>query len=171
MSLARRNRNFIHLFNCLNAFLPSSPFFATRRRLLRWCGADVGEGAKINTGVRFYWHNVTIGDGTWVGPECCFSSTPEATIAVGENCDIAPGVAFMTGSHELGGSKRRAGKGKSASIRVGDGCWIGARAIILGGADIGAGCVIAAGAVILPGKYAEDSLIAGVPGRVKRGLQ
>jgi maltose O-acetyltransferase len=35
-----------------------------------------------------------------------------------------------------------------APISIGDGCWIGAGAIVLGGINIGASCIIGAGAVV-----------------------
>jgi len=154
----------------LNAILPSSPFYALRVRLLRLCGVRVEGNVRINTRVSLYWHNLSLGENTWVGPECTFSSTPEAGIKIGANCDIAPQVTFVTGTHELGSERRRAGKGKSLPIVVGDGCWIGARAVILGGATIGKGCVIGAGSVVVSGEYPANTLIAGVPARVKKPL-
>lgn len=168
--MSRPSRNIIHLFNCLNVVLPSSPFFAFRRRLLRACGVVVGEGVRVNTQTSFFWHNVAIGKGTWIGPACSFHSTAEAAIRLGANCDVAPGVRFVTGTHEIGGSERRAGRGKSLPITVGDGCWVGTAAVILGGANIGNGTVVAAGALVLAGDYPSDSLLAGVPARVKRTL-
>jgi carbonic anhydrase/acetyltransferase-like protein (isoleucine patch superfamily) len=53
--------------------------------------------------------------------------------------------------------------------RVGDGCLIGIKAVILGGADIGAGCIIAAGAVVKENAVIPPrSLVAGVPAKVMR---
>jgi maltose O-acetyltransferase len=49
-------------------------------------------------------------------------------------------------------------------VRIGDRCWIGARATILPGVSIGDGTVVAAGAVVT--KDCEpDALYAGVPAR------
>lgn len=50
-------------------------------------------------------------------------------------------------------------------IRIGKGCWIGAKATILDGADIGDGCVVAAGAVVR-GKFPPYSIIGGVPAKI-----
>jgi len=53
--------------------------------------------------------------------------------------------------------------------RVGDGCLIGIKAVILGGADIGAGCIIAAGAVVKENAVIPPrSLVAGVPAKIMR---
>lgn len=54
---------------------------------------------------------------------------------------------------------------------IGDDCLIGMGAVILNGARIGAGSLVAAGAVVGEGAVIPPrSLVAGVPGRVKREL-
>lgn len=50
-------------------------------------------------------------------------------------------------------------------IKIGRGCWIGAKATILDGADIGDGCIVAAGAVVR-GKFPPNSIIGGVPAKI-----
>jgi carbonic anhydrase/acetyltransferase-like protein (isoleucine patch superfamily) len=52
-----------------------------------------------------------------------------------------------------------------------DGCLIGMGAVILNGAKIGAGSLIAASALVLQGVVIPPrSLVAGVPGKVRREL-
>src|SRR5699024_10140190 len=54
---------------------------------------------------------------------------------------------------------------------VGDNSLIGIKAVVLNGAVIGRNCLIGAGALIPEGKTIPDnSLVMGVPGRVKREL-
>ncbi|KJL45023.1 Galactoside O-acetyltransferase [Microbacterium terrae] len=54
---------------------------------------------------------------------------------------------------------------------IGDGCLIGMGSTVLSGAEIGAGSLVAAGAVVLEGTVIPPgSLVAGVPGRVRREL-
>lgn len=49
------------------------------------------------------------------------------------------------------------------------GCVIGMGAVIMNGAAIGAGSLVAGGAVVMPGtKVPPGSLVAGVPGKVRR---
>lgn len=50
-------------------------------------------------------------------------------------------------------------------IRIGCNCWIGAKATILDGAEIGDGCIVAAGAVV-SGKFPSNSIIGGVPAKI-----
>jgi acetyltransferase-like isoleucine patch superfamily enzyme len=50
-------------------------------------------------------------------------------------------------------------------VRIDRDCWLGVGAMILRGTTIGAGSVVGAGAVAR-GRYPENSVIVGVPGRV-----
>jgi acetyltransferase-like isoleucine patch superfamily enzyme len=50
-------------------------------------------------------------------------------------------------------------------IKIGNNCWIGAKATILDGTSIGNGCVVAAGAVVT-GRFPDDVVIGGVPARI-----
>ncbi|MFQ4147857.1 DapH/DapD/GlmU-related protein [Arthrobacter sp. LAPM80] len=75
----------------------------------------------------------------------------------------------ITGSHTIAGPAERAGRNYASPVVIGDGCWIGALAIILPGVTIGSGCVIAAGAAVAAGCEA-DGVYAGVPTRRKHGL-
>lgn len=50
-------------------------------------------------------------------------------------------------------------------IKIGSNCWIGAKATILDGANIGDGCIVAAGAVVR-GLFPPNSIIGGVPAKI-----
>lgn len=156
-----------HFVNLLFMIFPPTRLFAAKRALWRICGVYLGHGVSLNQGCRVVGSGpVSIGQDTWVGIDATFIVPDGGGVSVGSNCDIGPGVLFNCGSHAIGGRSRRAGAGLSKPISVGDGVWIGARAVILGGVDIGSGCVVAAGAVVLPDSYPEHVLLAGVPARV-----
>lgn len=137
-----------------------------RWRLLKAYGMDISQSV-ISPRIWFGSSRISIGRNTFVNYGCMFNTS--APIVIGSNCDIAMQVTFVTSSHEIGGHERRAGLPKSASITVGNGVWIGARALILPGVTIGDGAVIAAGSVV-----AEDckpnTIYAGVPAREIRPL-
>jgi len=103
-----------------------------------------------------------------VSSETIFSTGPDGPVRIGSHCDIGPGVMLVTGSHFLGESKRRAGNGFAEPIVIGNGCWIGARSLILGGVTVGDSCVIAAGSVVIPGEYPSHVLLSGVPAGVTK---
>lgn len=56
-------------------------------------------------------------------------------------------------------------------IRIGRNCWIGAKATILDGANIGDNSIVAAGAVVRAGDYEAGSLLAGVPAKKIKSLR
>lgn len=153
--------------NLVSAASPLTRFFSLRRAIYRMAGVSISKTSKICGTTRIHNKNTHIGTDSWVGARNEIISTRNAPIHIGDRCDIGPGVMFVVGSHEFGPSSRRAGKGKSRPITIGNGTWIGARATILGGSTIGEGCMIAAGSVIR-GSFPANVLIAGTPGKVVR---
>lgn len=114
---------------------------------------DIGKGLKVgnNSGLGshgFYGcaGGVEIGDNVMVGNYCSFHS---------ENHNIEDTSIPMC----LQGVNRK-------GIKIGNDCWIGAKATILDGVTIGDGCVVAAGALVTKGTYPPNSIIGGVPARV-----
>jgi maltose O-acetyltransferase len=159
-----------HFLNFLLRCLPPSRLFPLRRWLLRRAGIDLAEDVSFCGGGWIYGPGLLcIGAGSWVSPATVFYTHQKAAIQIGQRCDIGPGVEFIPGGHLVGSSDRRAGEGMALPIEIGDGCWIGARSVILGGVRIGAGCVVAAGSVVTR-DVPNNTLVAGVPARIKRQL-
>ncbi|UAY90765.1 transferase [Pectobacterium polaris] len=160
-------RFFIRMLHCI---LPTSRFFSLRRFLLKLVKVHVGDKVCYCGGGGIYGNGeVFLGDDVWLSPNVRIYSNVMAVVTIKSDCDIGHEVSFITGSHEIGGSERRAGKGTAASITVEEGCWIGARAVILGGVTIGKGAIVAAGSVVTD-DVPPNSLVAGVPAKVKRIL-
>ena len=156
------------IVNILLKLLPVSSLFSIKRTLIRMMGVNVGEGVSINGHSWFYGRGkISIGDNTWLGVGCKFYSVAGHFIDIGRNCDIAPEVTFVPGTHKMGTSERRAGEGYALDIKVGDGCWIGTSVTILGGVTIGSGVMIAAGAVVAK-DIPDNCLAAGIPAVPKK---
>lgn len=154
--------------NILLNILPVSGFFPLKRFLVRLIGVDIGERVSINGHCWFYGKGkVVIGSGTWVGVGCKFYSTVGTVIEIGKNCDIAPEVIFVPGTHKHGTKDRRAGEGYAQDIKIGNGCWLGTRVAVLGGVTIGSGVLLAAGSVVQT-DIPDNCLAAGVPAVVKK---
>jgi maltose O-acetyltransferase len=116
----------------------------------------------IRPGCFFAGRDVFIGEDTFVNYRCFFDGS--APIRIGKKCGIGMEVLFCTSTHFLGPKTERAGRVHPQPITVGDGCWIGARAVVLPGVTIGDGCVIAAGAVVSK-DCAPNGMYVGVPAR------
>jgi maltose O-acetyltransferase len=160
-----------HFLNLFLAILPVSRFYSLKRTLMILSGMNVGDNTRVNGHCWFYGRGaVTIGYGTWIGPRCIFYTNENVLIEIGSRCDVAPGVVFVVGSHKVGAHDQRAGEGVTNSIRLGDGCWIGTRATILGGVTIGPGAIVAAGAVVTE-DVAADTMVGGVPARHIRDME
>ena len=106
---------------------------------------------------------------TSIGPRTFINRSAyiRAETQIGSDCAIGPFVKFVTDTHEFGPSRQRAGKRIFRPIRVGNGVWIGAGAMILGGVTIGNGAVIGAGSVVTK-DVPDDTLYAGDPARLIR---
>ncbi|MEG2061870.1 MAG: acyltransferase [Alistipes sp.] len=159
-------------YNILSALLPSR-WHAIRRHILLAAGCEIGKGVSLNAYTQCAGNAIEIGDNTWIssGTHILSSFVPSERVKIGNCCDVGPEVLFVNGTHQIGSCHRRAGEGRCLPITIGDGCWIGARAVILGGATIGSGCVVAAGSVVIPGDYPSNCLLAGVPVIIKKQLK
>ena len=127
----------------------------------------IGDHFKIWSGHRLTlitgWGRITIGDRVFINSGVVVMSVLEVTI--GNDVAIANEAYVMdTDSHGVEGRPV-----KNAPVRIGDGSWIGARAIILPGVTIGRRCLVAAGAVVSR-DVPDDTLVAGNPAQVVREL-
>jgi len=134
--------------------------------LLMAAGAKVW-GAGIYSGCHFGSKDVTMGLGTFVNRGVLFDGT--APITLGRQVAVGHRAQFITSTHEIGPSSGRGGRVVDRPIVVGDGCWIGAGAIILPGVTVGDGCVIGAGTVVTR-DCEPNGLYAGSPARRVRDL-
>jgi maltose O-acetyltransferase len=85
--------------------------------------------------------------------------------------DLGPEVMILTGSHEIDlEGEHIGGEGTAASVTIGNGCWLGARAMILPGVTLADKTLVAAGSVVTKSVDVPCSLVAGVPAEVKKRM-
>lgn len=136
--------------------------------LLRSVGHRIGRGTTIVSPV-YIIARVEIGDHCWINRG--FTVHGNGVVRIGDNCDFGPDVSFLTGGHEINGPERRAlGDGVIYEIQVGDGCWVGSRATILGNTTVGASSVVAACACVVR-DVPPNTLVGGVPAKTIRRLK
>lgn len=160
----------LYLYLQIVRWLPETRFFGLKVKLLRWCGATIGENVRINSSAQFSGNGkLEIGDDVWVGSGCLISPVGNATIRLGSHIDIAPRVTILTGSHKIEPEGDHiGGEGYSASVVVGDGCWLGARSMLLPGVTLQQKTIVAAGAVVTKPVDEGMVLVAGVPAKVMK---
>ncbi len=111
-----------------------------RARASIWFGAVMrGDGAAIE-----------VGEGSNVQDGCVLHSDPDFPVIIGAGVTIGHRAVVH-------------------GCTIGDGALVGMGAVVLNGAVVGSGSLVAAGTVVLEGtEVPPGSLVAGVPGKVRR---
>lgn len=112
-------------------------------------------------------NKLTVGKRVFINYNNFFDLTD--SIVIGNDVCIAMNGTFITSTHKISNSNRRAGEGISAPIVIEDGCWIGGGVTIMPGVTVKSGCIVNTGAVVT--KDCEpNSLYAGIPAKKIRDL-
>jgi maltose O-acetyltransferase len=119
-----------------------------RRFLCKRLFQSMGEQVNIEHGAFFgKGDTISIGDHSGLGIDCRISGP----LTIGRNVMMGPEVMIYTSNHEMKDLDQpmiEQGETPKERVKIEDDVWIGARAIILPGINIGKGAVIAAGAVV-----------------------
>jgi putative colanic acid biosynthesis acetyltransferase WcaF len=123
------------------SLLPSSQI---RIFLLRLFGARIGDGVVLKPGIRIkYPWRLSIGDNCWIGEDSWLDTV--GNISLGCNVCISQAAYLCTGNHDW---KDPAFGLIVKDIILRDGSWVGAKAVICPGVELGHCAVAAAGSVI-----------------------
>jgi maltose O-acetyltransferase len=138
-----------------------------RAQLLRWCGLNIGAGTTVAgplriTGGRRASGNLRIGRECFINVGCVFDAAEP--IEIGDHVALGQQVLMTTQAHDWAHPERRAGALNPQPIRVGDGAWIAARAVLLPGVTVGDGAIVTAGAVVTR-SIPPHTMAGGVPAR------
>jgi putative colanic acid biosynthesis acetyltransferase WcaF len=132
---------FIGLPILRSALIPSS---GVRRTLLKLFGARVGSGVVLKPGLRVkYPWLLEVGENSWLGEDVWVDNL--ALVRIGSNVCISQGAYLCTGNHDwtdpaFGLIVR--------PIAIGDGAWIGAKAMLCPGVEVEECAVASAGSVV-----------------------
>lgn len=167
-SVVRRIRRviFLFIFNLLLSRI--TKLWGLKRVVLRLGCVSVGNTSRV-CGPLIIGNAVklSIGEGTWVGQDFCVYGS--GSCVIGSNCDIGPNVVILSGSHEIGGKDRRAGKGFHYNIEIGNGVWIGGKSTVFGNIKINDSSIVAAGSVVQR-DVEKNTIVGGVPAKLIRDL-
>jgi putative colanic acid biosynthesis acetyltransferase WcaF len=127
-----------------------------RIAILRVFGADIGDSVRIRHNVRIHWPwKLKVGDHSWIGEDAWILNLESVTI--GRNVCISQGVLLCTGSHDR---RSQTFEFDNGPILISSGAWIGARATILRGVNVGRGSTVGATALVTANVPAEAVLLA-----------
>lgn len=150
----------VYLWALVELLLVTNPLqISSRIRIaaLRAFGATIGSGVifRPRTRVRFPW-KLEVGDDSWVGEGVWIHN--QDVVRVGHDVVISQDTFLTTGSH----AHRRDMALITRPIVVGDGAWITARCVVLGGAQIGRSALIQPMSVVR-GEIPDNAVAVGNP--------
>jgi acetyltransferase-like isoleucine patch superfamily enzyme len=136
-------------------------------RLLLGRDVVVQQGAILHAGGKAwcrYAGHIRLGDGVRIGPGCVVYGA--GGIDLGRHVHLGPGAKLMSqaGRHTPNRETARPDY-NFEPIAIGDGTWIGAGAVVLGGATLGR-CVTVAPNSVVSGNVPDYAVVVGNPGRV-----
>ena len=111
-----------------------------------------------------YPENITFGSNVIIGAFCQLGAM--APIRFGNHVRLSRGVIVETATLDLKGDLPY--KHKASPILIGDGVWIGANAMVLGGVIIGNNAVIGAGAVVSRDVRAGEIIVSAKVRNIER---
>ena len=104
--------------------------------------------------------NIVIGKNSVINAKCRLDN--RGRINIGANVSISQDVLILTADHDVASADFA---GRNLSVNIGDYVWIGTRATILPGVNIGEGALIAAGAIVTK-DVMPYSIVAGIPAKI-----
>jgi len=126
-------------------------------------GIKMGRRVKIHENVFIYRpYNLEIGNDTEIGTGAIISSRRK--IRIGKNVGIGPQTSIYDNDHKMPLGPREEDMIDSP-VEIGDGVWIGTRAIILRGVRIGKNSTVGAGSVVNQ-NVPENAVVCGNPAKI-----
>lgn len=137
------------------------PLHHLRRFCYRLAGIKIGQGSTIHTGLRLYDpRNIVIGADTIIGENSILDGRQK--LLIGNHVSIASEVMIYNSEHDINDVDFEA---IEAPVIIEDYVFIGPRAIILPGINIGKGAVVGAGAVVTK-DVPPFAIVGGVPAKI-----
>ena len=140
------------------------PWYSLKRFFLRLFGARLGKGTVIKPGVNIkYPWKLEVGDHVWIGEGVWIDNLDKVTL--GNHVCLSQGAMLLTGNHNYKRSTFDLIKGP---IKLEDGVWIGAQAVVCPGVKAGTHAVLTVGSVAT-GDLESYSIYQGNPAQKVRG--
>ncbi|WP_162419548.1 WcaF family extracellular polysaccharide biosynthesis acetyltransferase [Cyclobacterium roseum] len=122
---------------------PLNPISSLKVCLLRFFGAKIGIGVRINPSVNIkYPWKLEVGDYSWIGEKVWIDNLTMVTI--GSNCCVSQGAMLLTGNHNY---KKSTFDLIVKNIHIEEGSWVGAKATVCPGVTCKSHSILAVGSV------------------------
>lgn len=145
------------------------PVEQERTEMIKEIFGGTGERLHVEPGLRIdYGFNVSVGERFYANFDLVLLDT--CPIAVGDNAMFGPRVSLVTPEHPLDPVERNSGVEFGRQITIGDNCWIGSDATIIGGVTLGDNVVVGAGSVVTK-SFGDNVVIAGNPARIIKKIE
>ena len=147
-------------FYLYNAFVTHLPFYSVRHLYLSLVlRIRLGKGAAVHMGCFITGRNIVIGAGSVINRNCYLDG--RGGIVIGENVSISPECYIVSLDHDPSSPVFAT---LAKPVVIGHFAWLGARAMIMPGVEIGEGAVAGAGAVVTTSCRPYE-IVAGAPAR------
>jgi acetyltransferase-like isoleucine patch superfamily enzyme len=157
-----RRARFDGLLYLCNKIIAETPSHAVRLGFYRNVMAfEIGQRSFIFMGARFDCRGgFSLGNHSVINERCRLDN--RGTLRIGSNVSISSEVCILTADHD---PQNENFAGRERAVEIGDYGFIGTRALILPGCNIGRGAIVGAGSVVT--KNVEPfAIVAGNPARV-----
>ena len=165
------NTKRLFLATFIIGLIPASRGHKIKAKLLRWCGAHVGENVEIFSSVKIKGAmDLYIGDNVFIGHESLIFGAAGSTIKIGDYAKLGSRSIVVTGYHRYSPDGDCIAKeGMSKDVIIERGAVVSTNCIILPGVTVGEMAHVAAGSVVT--KDVEPYMrVAGNPARPIRNL-
>jgi maltose O-acetyltransferase len=135
-----------------------------RERLARSLRSLGDESVVRETVVIYAPNRCDIGSRTWINWMTVIYA--EGGVSIGSDVHIAAHCTISSMTHPTDPDERRSGRVEFAPVRIEDGAWLGAGAIVLPGVTVGDSAIVGAGAVVTSDVPAGATVV-GIPARAR----
>lgn len=134
---------YLHAFRMLHYFHYSH--VQERRKVVMGPGSGMAPNVSLRHGER-----LTIGRETHIGERCYLWAGPDSgRITIGNNVSLAPEVFITASDYSFkAGIPFRQQPKRERDVVIGNDVWLGTRVVVTAGVTIGDGCIVGAGAVV-----------------------
>ncbi|MDR6726278.1 maltose O-acetyltransferase [Paenibacillus amylolyticus] len=140
-----------------------------RVKMLKEMLGSTGEYLYMEPNIHFdYGYNIHVGNHFYTNFNCTILDVCE--VRIGDHCLMGPDVHIYTATHPLDPIQRAAGPEYGKPVTIGNNVWIGGRAIINPGVNIGHNVVIASGAVVTK-DVPDNVVVGGNPARIIKEIE